>query len=234
MPGSVSGVSDVIPRVTYTDPEVASVGLSYAAAVAKHGADRVRVLHRDNEDVDRARASWDSHGFMSVVVMRDGTIVGATLVNARAGDMISELTLAINSKLKIQDVALTIHPYPTYASALQQLASTFSSDTFVQSTIGRMVSSLYGGGTSTTRPSILSPGGGVGGGSTSTAPFSVFDAPRSSASALERKTSDATPPAAMTREGSSAGTGSVNGVDVTAISAVRPTTSSTVSEGKLE
>lgn len=120
--GSARGFSEVVPRCTFTDPEVAHVGLTEAEARGKHG-DAVKALHRDAVQNDRAVCENDLDGFIKIVHLPDGNILGATIVAARAGEMITEFALALQHKLKLGDLAATIHAYPTYSSAIQILAS---------------------------------------------------------------------------------------------------------------
>lgn len=120
--GSARGFSEVVPWCTFTDPEVAHVGLTEAEARAKHG-DAVQVLRRDAAQNDRAVCENDLDGFIKIVHLSDGHILGATIVAARAGEMITECALALQHKLKIGDLAATIHAYPAYSSAIQILAS---------------------------------------------------------------------------------------------------------------
>lgn len=95
----------VIPRVTFTSPEVAAVG-----APTGH---TVRTV--ENTELDRAVAEGSTTGFTRVVLDRRGTVVGATVVGPRAGEALAELTLAVRHRLRARDVAATMHPYPTWA-----------------------------------------------------------------------------------------------------------------------
>jgi pyruvate/2-oxoglutarate dehydrogenase complex dihydrolipoamide dehydrogenase (E3) component len=107
-----------VPWCTYTTPELAHVGLSENEA-RKRGV-AVDVLRLELGDVDRARLDGDE-GLLKVVVKK-GTdrILGATLVARNAGDMISEVTLAIVAGAGLKTLAETIHPYPTQAEVLKR------------------------------------------------------------------------------------------------------------------
>jgi pyruvate/2-oxoglutarate dehydrogenase complex dihydrolipoamide dehydrogenase (E3) component len=94
----------VVPRVTYTAPEVASVG-------APEGA---HAWTRPHEEVDRAVADGRTAGFTRIVLDRRGRVVGATVVGPRAGEALAELTLAVQRGLTATDLAGVMHPYPTY------------------------------------------------------------------------------------------------------------------------
>jgi len=111
----------VIPHCTYTDPEVASVGLTPLRA-AEEGV--ALDTHRlELSKVERAFIDGEEEGFATIYTRKGtGQILGATLVAAHAGEMISELTLAITSKLTMEALAETVHCYPTQAEAFQRIA----------------------------------------------------------------------------------------------------------------
>ncbi len=96
-----------VPKVTYTVPEVASVG------AAQGHSERVFA----NTGVDRAIADGNTAGFTRLVLDRRTRVVGATVVGPRAGEVLAELTLAVRKRLPVTAVAATIHAYPTYADA---------------------------------------------------------------------------------------------------------------------
>ena len=121
LPGSSSGFSSVMPRITFTDPEVAQVGLTSEQALAIH-SDAV-VSTWPISRVDRAVCDHDCDGMIKIIVTPAGTILGATVVSHRAGEAIMEIVMAMQSKLKVSDLASTIHPYPTYNSGIQLLAT---------------------------------------------------------------------------------------------------------------
>ncbi len=101
-----------MPRVTFTDPEVAAVG---ATTEATDLADGLHQITRDHRDVDRAVTDGNIDGFARLAVDGRGRIAGATLVGPRADETLAELTLAVRKRLRTRDLAATIHPYPTYA-----------------------------------------------------------------------------------------------------------------------
>jgi pyruvate/2-oxoglutarate dehydrogenase complex dihydrolipoamide dehydrogenase (E3) component len=110
----------IIPHCTYTDPELAHVGLTAVGAIAKRTP--VEVFALDLHDVDRAVLDGETEGFVKILV-RAGTdrIVGATIVAAHAGEMISEITLAMTARLGLRRLSSVIHPYPTQAEAIRKL-----------------------------------------------------------------------------------------------------------------
>ena len=124
-PGRGKGSSLVIPRCTYTDPEVAVVGLTEAEARERGVA--VDVLIEEMSHNDRAVLDGETSGFAKVLLAR-GTdqIVGATIVASNAGDMLNELTLAMTAKIGMSVIGLAIHPYPTQAEVIKRLADQLS------------------------------------------------------------------------------------------------------------
>ncbi len=107
----------VIPWCTYTDPEIAHVGLERGEA-EKRGASTLTVPLRE---VDRAVLDGEASGFARVHVDRKGRLLGATMVAGHAGDMICEMSLALTAGLSMDTVGATIHPYPTQAEAWKKL-----------------------------------------------------------------------------------------------------------------
>jgi pyruvate/2-oxoglutarate dehydrogenase complex dihydrolipoamide dehydrogenase (E3) component len=114
-----------IPWSTYTDPEIAHVGL-YEHEAEKQGIP-VDTFAVELATVDRAILDGEDEGFVKVHVKKGtDTILGATIVAKHAGDMISELTLAIVSRKGLGTIAKTIHPYPTQAEAIKKIADAYS------------------------------------------------------------------------------------------------------------
>ncbi|MEO9221615.1 MAG: oxidoreductase, partial [Mycobacteriaceae bacterium] len=102
------------PRVTYTKPEVAAVGVGVEQA-RRRGL-IVRTQHHD--DVDRAVTDGDTTGFSRLVLDRKDRVVGAAIVGPRAGESLAEAVLAVRRGLRARDLAGTTHAYPTYADGL--------------------------------------------------------------------------------------------------------------------
>ncbi len=111
-----------LPWVTYTDPELAQVGLSEAAA---REAGPVHVLRWSFADNDRAHTERDTSGAVKIITSRRGRILGATILGAAAGDLILPWALAIAQKLKIGAMANLIVPYPTRGEAGKRAAGSF-------------------------------------------------------------------------------------------------------------
>jgi pyruvate/2-oxoglutarate dehydrogenase complex dihydrolipoamide dehydrogenase (E3) component len=114
-----------MPWATYTDPEVAHVGLYEREAKAR--GIPIDTFTQSLQHVDRAILDGDRAGFCQVHV-RAGTdnIVGATIVARHAGEMISELTLAMVAKRGLGTIANTIHPYPTQAECIKRVGDAYN------------------------------------------------------------------------------------------------------------
>ena len=113
-----------LPWVTYTDPELAQVGLTKAAARQRDG-DSIRVVRADFADNDRARAERRTTGFAKGIVDRKGRILGATIVGPCAGDLIQHWGLAISGRLSIGTMAGMIAPYPTLGEISKRAAGAY-------------------------------------------------------------------------------------------------------------
>ena len=148
-PGSSRGVREHIPWTVFTDPEVAQCGFSEADARKASGrSDDVRVTRWSLEHVDRAVTDQDLNGFIKVVHRRGGEILGAQIVAARAGEMIQECALAIDRRVKLGELASSIHAYPTYATGVQQLAADVRVESLPRSRTLKLVRKLTGIGQS--------------------------------------------------------------------------------------
>jgi pyruvate/2-oxoglutarate dehydrogenase complex dihydrolipoamide dehydrogenase (E3) component len=117
-------VDDTIPWVTFTDPEVAHVGLTEEQARARWGA-KATVAHSRYEAVDRAVTEGDTEGFVLLVGDRRGRLVGATVVGAAAGEVIAELAARVAHGDKIDALSTTVHAYPTLAEAPARAADDY-------------------------------------------------------------------------------------------------------------
>tara|TARA_R110002072_G_scaffold287242_1_gene452632 strand:+ start:98073 stop:99593 length:1521 start_codon:yes stop_codon:yes gene_type:complete len=114
-----------IPWATYTSPELAHVGLG--PIEAKQSGVEIDTFTQPLNGVDRAILEGDDEGFVRIHV-RKGTdkIVGATIVATNAGDMISEVTLAMTHGLGLKKIASTIHPYPTQGDAIRKVGDLYN------------------------------------------------------------------------------------------------------------
>lgn len=130
----------VVPWATYTDPEIAHVGLYERDAGARGIA--IDTYVRRFAEVDRAIADGDTEGFVKVHVAK-GTdrIVGGTIVSPHAGELIGELALALVSGIGLSKLAAVIHPYPTQSEALRQVGDLYNR-TRLTPRVKRLFSSL--------------------------------------------------------------------------------------------
>lgn len=110
-------VSATVPRVTFTSPEVAAVGLTTAEARLQHRARTIQHTH-----VDRAVTETLTAGFTRLIMDHRGKILGGTIVGPRAGESLAELTLAVQQGMTTSDIAGTTHPYPTYSDGMWNAA----------------------------------------------------------------------------------------------------------------
>ena len=114
-----------IPWATYTSPEIAHVGL-YEKEARERGIE-VTTFTQSLAEVDRAILDGETDGFVRVHVRKGSDeILGATIVAEHAGDLISEITLAMTNKLGLGKIAATIHPYPTQAEAIRKIADQYN------------------------------------------------------------------------------------------------------------
>jgi pyruvate/2-oxoglutarate dehydrogenase complex dihydrolipoamide dehydrogenase (E3) component len=127
-----------IPRATYTDPELAQVGLTEAEARAAHG-ERLTVVRAEFSHNDRAIAEGKAKGLIKVMVVK-GRPVGASIVGPQAGELIGFWALAISARLKLSAVAGMVAPYPTLGEVSKRAASAyFSPKLFASPAVKRIV-----------------------------------------------------------------------------------------------
>lgn len=112
-----------IPRVTYTDPELAQVGLTEAEARERHG--QIRVLRFPYAENDRARTDRAKAGHVKAITDRRGRILGAGIVGANADELIAPWTLAVTKKLPIRALTEVVAPYPTLGEISKRAAYDF-------------------------------------------------------------------------------------------------------------
>ncbi len=129
-----------IPWATYTDPELAQVGLTEAEAKEKHGA-ALTVVRFEYADNDRAIADEKTTGLIKVMVVK-GRPVGASIVGAMAGELIGMWAMAIANNLKMSAVANTVLPYPTVAEINKRAAGTYFSPKLFDSAFVKRVVGL--------------------------------------------------------------------------------------------
>ena len=110
--------------VTYTDPELAHVGLTEAEARAVHG-DGITILRWPYHENDHAQTERETHGLVKAITTRSGKILGASIVGAHAGELIQVWVLAVGQGLNIKALAGMIAPYPTFGEVSKRAAGSF-------------------------------------------------------------------------------------------------------------
>lgn len=141
LPGNNAGMTEALPRITFTSPEVAHVGMTEKVARARF-KDGLLIHAFDIGRVDRAVNEDDKLGLLKIIARKDGHVVGATIVGERAGETITELSIAMHSKLKLSDLAAAIHPYPTYSTGVQLLATKMAVENAFSGASGRLIRGL--------------------------------------------------------------------------------------------
>jgi pyruvate/2-oxoglutarate dehydrogenase complex dihydrolipoamide dehydrogenase (E3) component len=131
---------DVIPRVTFTDPELAHVGLTEAQA--RERKMKIHLLRWPYHENDRAQAERSTIGHIKVVTSTKGIILGATIVGAGAGELITTWTLAVTQGMNIKAIAGMVVPYPTLAEIGKRAAITYFTPTLTSSWVRRIVDLL--------------------------------------------------------------------------------------------
>jgi pyruvate/2-oxoglutarate dehydrogenase complex dihydrolipoamide dehydrogenase (E3) component len=128
----------VVPRVTYTDPELAHVGLTEAEAAGR----RIHVLRWPYHENDRAQAERETRGHIKVVTTGRGRILGATIVGAHAGELIVAWTLAVTQGLNIRAFAQMVMPYPTLAEIGKRAAISYFAGSLTSPFVRRIITTL--------------------------------------------------------------------------------------------
>ncbi len=116
-----------VPRVTFTDPALASVGLTEAEARARLGAG-VRTARLDLKDLPRALAAFDPRGLFKIVVDKAGTVLGLHVLANEAGEVIEEGVIAVQAGLHYRDLTRLFHPYLTLAEGVRLVAQALDTD----------------------------------------------------------------------------------------------------------
>ena len=131
---------DIIPWATYTDPELAHVGLDEKAARERVGT--VNVLRWPYAENDRAQAERKTEGLVKIITDKKGKILGASIAGANAGEMINVFALAVSKKMKVQDLRGFIAPYPTMTEITKRAATSFSAPLTRKPSIRRIINFL--------------------------------------------------------------------------------------------
>jgi pyruvate/2-oxoglutarate dehydrogenase complex dihydrolipoamide dehydrogenase (E3) component len=114
---------DILPWVTFTEPELAHVGLSEAEARRRHKT--IRILRWPFSENDRAQTERATRGFVKIIATSRGRIVGADILGREAGELIAPLALAVAGGMNVKSLATAVFPYPTRAEATRRAAVGF-------------------------------------------------------------------------------------------------------------
>jgi pyruvate/2-oxoglutarate dehydrogenase complex dihydrolipoamide dehydrogenase (E3) component len=132
--------NDLVPRVTYTEPELAQTGLTEAQARARKL--KIYILRWPYHDNDRAQAERETHGHIKVITTRKGKILGATIVGAQAGELIAMWTLAIAQGLNIRKLTGIVLPYPTLSEIGKRAAIDYFTPNLTNPWVRRIIAWL--------------------------------------------------------------------------------------------
>lgn len=123
-----------VPKVTYTEPEVAQVGMSWEDATTKYTKERLMRIEVPFSENDRAKTDSDTEGLLVIIARRiNGAVLGAHIIGPNAGELIGILTLAIDEKTSLWKLQRLIFAYPTYSLVIKRAADQF---------VGRQLSGL--------------------------------------------------------------------------------------------
>ena len=142
LPGNNAGTTAAMPHITFTSPEVAQIGLTEKLARYKFKTKELLIKSFDIKKVDRAVNENDRVGLLKIIARGNGVILGATIVGERAGETITEIAVAMRNGLKLSDLAATVHPYPTYSTGVQLLATKMAVEHTFSGTSGRILRGL--------------------------------------------------------------------------------------------
>ena len=137
----VTNRTDIIPHVTFTDPELAQVGLREAEAQKKFGAS-IKVVRWPFHDNDRAQAEGKTAGLIKAVIGKRGKILGVGIVGANAGEIVQPWVLALTEGLKIRAIAGMVAPYPTLGEINRRVAANYFSGLASKPWVRRVIRQL--------------------------------------------------------------------------------------------
>jgi len=129
--------NDILPRVTFTDPELAQIGLTEDEARKKHG--NIHVYRWPYSDNDRAQAERATDGFVKVITTKRGKVIGASMVGEHAGELIQMWSLPVQKGMKIGALASIVSPYPTLAEINKRAAINFYTPSLTSPLIRRVI-----------------------------------------------------------------------------------------------
>jgi pyruvate/2-oxoglutarate dehydrogenase complex dihydrolipoamide dehydrogenase (E3) component len=131
----------VVPWTTFTDPEVAHVGLTESEARRQH--EKVKVFRYPFGDLDRAICEGETGGFVKLVTDRRGGILGGHVIGPEAGNLISEVTLAMRKGVPAGELAQTIHVYPTLSEGIKRASDNYYRELLFSGTNRRLFGAFF-------------------------------------------------------------------------------------------
>lgn len=140
LPGNAKGIPNTVPWTTFTQPEVAHVGISDPKQYKN--PNEVVTCVWPLIKVDRAITDSQTDGFIKIFHTKDGDILGVTIVAPRAGELITEWVIAMDNSIKLGAISSSLHVYPTYSLAAMQVAAAIRLNQFLSGTIGKLIVSV--------------------------------------------------------------------------------------------
>lgn len=133
LPFSDPGMMEFVPGTTFTDPQIASVGLTEEAALKKYKKSQIGIAYKELKETDRGICDGVEEGFIKVVYLKKGyKVLGASIVSPVAGELISEITTMMKSGMSFDMLATVMHTYPSHSFALQAMAAELYYDKLVK------------------------------------------------------------------------------------------------------
>ncbi len=122
-----------LPKVTFTDPEIASVGMSEKEAIDTFTEKKIHTYTLPIYKIDKAKTQDAEDGFIQIITKKySSKILGAAIVSKRASEMLSEIYTAMNKKISLKSLIQIVHPYPTYNLGIRQIADKYVNEVLLK------------------------------------------------------------------------------------------------------
>lgn len=129
----------IVPWCTFTDPELAHVGISEEDAKKEFGEENIRIWRYELKENDRHIIDGETKGVVKLITTKKGRILGCDMLGAGAGDLIHEYALAIKKGLGVRDISGMIHAYPTLAQANKRVSDLYFAEVFFKGRIPSII-----------------------------------------------------------------------------------------------